>query len=98
MKFSFLIGLVIFSLASISLVASDCQEATAQDSHAAANNPQSQETMQDMSGMHHQPEKFVDEILHHATAGTSAQPNSTAEPMIMLPKGNWLFMFHGAAF
>ena len=47
---------------------------------------------------HQQPDNFIDEILHHTTAGTSAQPNSTVEPMIMLPKGNWLFMFHGAAF
>ena len=57
--------------------------------------------MDDMPGMHQgsdEPESFIDEILHHSTSGTSAQPNSTAEPMIMLPKGNWLFMFHGVAF
>jgi len=49
-------------------------------------------------GAHQEPVSFVDEILHHSTAGTSAQPNSTPEPMIMLAKGNWLFMFHGEAF
>ena len=59
--------------------------------------------MPDMPGMQHgtthqQPATFIDEILHHSTSGTSAQPNSTAEPMIMHPIGNWLFMFHGTAF
>jgi len=59
--------------------------------------------MPDMPGMQHgtthqQPATFIDEILHHSTSGTSAQPNSTAEPMIMRPIGNWLFMFHGTAF
>jgi hypothetical protein len=58
--------------------------------------------MDDMPGMNHaahqQPTTFIDEILHHSTAGTSAQPNSTAEPMIMLAKGKWLFMFHGEVF
>lgn len=64
------------------------------------DQPQS-ESMADMPGMEHsarQPISFIDEILHHSTAGTSAQPNSTAEPMVMRPKGNWMFMFHGAAF
>jgi hypothetical protein len=104
MKFSFLIGLVFFSLSSISLAASDDQTATAQEhSPSTSDKTQSHETMQNMPGMQHgalheQPDNLIDEILHHATAGTSAQPNSTAEPMIMLPKGKWLLMFHGAAF
>lgn len=59
--------------------------------------------MPDMPGMQHdsahqQPMIFIDEILHHSTAGTSAQPNSTAEPMIMRSRGKWMFMFHGQAF
>jgi len=41
---------------------------------------------------------FIDEILDHTTAGTSAQPNSVAEPMLMRSRGGWLWMFHGAAF
>jgi hypothetical protein len=65
--------------------------------------PDPHQEMPDMPGMqhtmgHHQPMTFIDEILHHDTAGTSAQPNSTAEPMIMVQKGKWLFMFHGDAF
>ncbi|MBZ5490816.1 MAG: hypothetical protein LAO76_07780 [Acidobacteriia bacterium] len=59
--------------------------------------------MQDMPGMQHsstheQPMTFINEILLHDTAGTSAQPNSTDGPMIMRVHGKWMFMFHGAAF
>jgi len=41
---------------------------------------------------------FINKILLHDTAGTSAQPNSTDEPMIMHARGKWMFMFHGVAF
>jgi hypothetical protein len=61
------------------------------------------DTMQDMPGMQHSaehtwPMTFIDEILLHATAGTSAQPTSTDSPMIMRVRGKWMFMFHGTAF
>lgn len=55
--------------------------------------------MPGMPGMDHGSEpSLIDEILHHSTSGTSAQPNSVAEPMIMRPAGSWLFMFHGEVF
>ena len=59
--------------------------------------------MQDMPGMQHdsahmQPLTFINKILLHDTAGTSAQPNSIDEPMIMHVRGKWMFMFHGVAF
>jgi hypothetical protein len=59
--------------------------------------------MPDMPGMQHgsahqHSMMFIDEILHHDTAGTSAQPNSTDEPMIMRFRGKWMFMFHGVTF
>ncbi|HLW52330.1 MAG TPA: hypothetical protein VKW06_05770 [Candidatus Angelobacter sp.] len=41
---------------------------------------------------------FLDEILLHSLSGTSAEPNSVDHPMIMLEKGGWMLMFHGAAF
>ena len=44
------------------------------------------------------PTSFIEEILHHATAGTSAAPNSTPHDMLMTPKGAWMLMFHGAGF
>ena len=41
---------------------------------------------------------FIEEILAHNTAGTSAEPNSTPHDMLMTQKGAWTIMFHGAAF
>jgi hypothetical protein len=82
------------------------QEAqVAHDQHGARSTPSLKldDSMQDMHGMQHdaihqQPMTFIDEILHHDTAGTSAQPDSTEEPMIMRFRGKWMFMFHGEAF
>ncbi len=44
------------------------------------------------------PITFIDEILDHATSGTSVQPNSVSQPMIMVTKGQWMFMFHNEVF
>src|SRR5579871_3933155 len=44
------------------------------------------------------PATFIDEILHHSTSGTSAEPNSTPMPMLMTSKGEWMLMFHGVVF
>ena len=49
-----------------------------------------------MEQMH--PKTFIAEVRHHAASGTSAEPNSTPAPMLMLMKGNWMLMFHGNAF
>jgi hypothetical protein len=48
--------------------------------------------------MHMQPETFLDEIEHHSSSGTSAEPNSTPTPMLMGAKGEWEFMFHANVF
>lgn len=49
-----------------------------------------------MSEMH--PKTFVQQIEHHASSGTSAEPNSTPVPMVMSMKGSWMLMFHANAF
>ncbi|MES2219622.1 MAG: hypothetical protein V4587_01490 [Acidobacteriota bacterium] len=41
---------------------------------------------------------FTEEILHHATSGTSAEPNSTPMPMMMTMRGSWMLMFHANVF
>jgi hypothetical protein len=46
----------------------------------------------------HQPTTFIEEILHHGTAGTSAEPASTPHEMLMTEKGAWILMFHGGGF
>ena len=43
------------------------------------------EQMQQMQQM--QPKTFLQEIQHHATSGTSAEPNSTPTPMVMTMRG-----------
>jgi hypothetical protein len=47
-----------------------------------------------------QPKDFIQQIERHAASGTSAEPNSTPTPMIMMMtmKGNWMLMFHANAF
>jgi hypothetical protein len=45
-----------------------------------------------------QPHSFLEEIQHHATSGTTAEPNSTPAPMVMSMHGNWMLMLHGVAF
>ena len=101
------LSITVFFLLFFSHFAAAAEEPqAAQHRHGTkqAQEPQaSQDSMQDMPGMqhdagHHHAATFIDEILHHSTAGTSAQPNSMDEPMIMRPSGKWLFMFHGAAF
>ena len=45
-----------------------------------------------MQQMH--PQSFIEEIQHHGSSGTSAEPNSTPVPMLMDMKGPWMLMFH----
>lgn len=73
---------------------------------AVAQNPPPT-SMPPMSGMDSgmmrlmdqmQPKSFLQAIQHHASSGTSAEPNSTPAPMLMSMKGAWMLMFHGNAF
>jgi len=45
-----------------------------------------------------QPKYFIQQIEHHASSGTSAEPNSTPAPMAMTMKGEWMVMFHANVF
>jgi hypothetical protein len=49
-----------------------------------------------MQQMH--PQSFLQQIQHHASSGTSAEPNSTPAPMLMEMKGPWMLMFHANVF
>jgi hypothetical protein len=44
------------------------------------------------------PQSLLAEIEHHASSGTSAEPNSTPAPMWMRMHGEWMWMFHGNGF
>ncbi len=94
------ISFIVFSAAAFTQ-----QTEAAQDQHGARSTTSLKldDSMQDMQGMQHdsvdkKSGKFIDKILHHDTAGTSAQPNSINEPMIMRVWGKWMLMFHGTAF
>ena len=107
MKHSFLFNLIILLILFSSTIFGQ-NTPSSQHQHGGDPTPPAKpddrmQDMLDMPGMqhgsaHNQRITFIDEILHHATAGTSAQPNSTDEPMIMRLHGKWMFMFHGVAF
>jgi hypothetical protein len=103
MKISFLAAFILFLLTHFDVAAAAAEDETQAAQQQSTLQSPSEADMPDMPGMqhgmpHHQPVTFIGEILHHDTSGTSAQPNSTSEPMIMLIKGKWTFMFHGVAF
>jgi hypothetical protein len=52
----------------------------------------------EMPGMAADQPSFLDAIVQHAISGTDAEPNSVENPMIMVQKGEWTLMFHGATF
>jgi hypothetical protein len=67
--------------------------------------PGGQHDMQGMAGMDQHgmsmemaAGSLAEEIQSHDTSGTSAEPDSTPIPMLMLTKGAWTLMFHGVAF
>jgi hypothetical protein len=69
-----------------------------QHQHPSPTPTPQQQTAMNMPGMQHdhtaESTDFIGQILHHATPGTSAEPNSSFAPMIMEPLGGWNFMFH----
>jgi hypothetical protein len=62
--------------------------------------PDQMQGMGGMAGLMQQmhPKSFIQQIQHHASSGTSAEPNSTPAPMLMTMKGSWMLMFHANAF
>jgi hypothetical protein len=81
--------------------------AWAQDVASAQGGDAAQMQGMDMPGskkvepgmsMHMHPETFIQEIEHHSSSGSSAEPNSTPTPMLMGKIGQWEFMFHANVF
>ena len=91
-------------LLELSLPNSSAQQGSPNHSMSSMDMPAAQmsshEQMSGMAGMMDQmhPKTFIQEIRHHATSGTGAEPNSVPAPMLMSMKGNWMLMFHGNAF
>ena len=72
------------------------QENAEMPSHHMSSNGQMGGMAEMMEQMH--PKTFIAEVRHHAASGTSAEPNSTPTPMLMLTRVNWMLMFHGNVF
>lgn len=68
--------------------------AQSQTSASQSMGSMNMDGMREMMDMNHSA-TFIDEILHHFSAGTSAEPNSTPHEMQMTRKGAWMLMFHG---
>jgi hypothetical protein len=87
-----------------SLLNSSAQQGTPNESMGGMDMPSAQmsshKQMGGMSEMMEQmhPKTFIQEVRHHATSGTSAEPNSVTAPMLMSMKRNWMLMFHANAF
>lgn len=98
--FVFLVG----TFASPTLAQEDHHEHSAASTQSAPSDRDrdrdQNESMPNMAehSQHAAPETFIDEILEHATSGTSAQPNSVPQPMFMTGTGKWMFMFHNEIF
>jgi hypothetical protein len=87
-----------------SVLASE-QASGIQNSHQQQPSSSQDMGQMQMSEMNHHamnmetaPKDFLEEIQHHSTSGTSAEPNSSPTPMLMTMKGKWMLMFHGEAF
>ncbi len=69
---------------------------------AQQSMPQMSMPMSDKPGMMEMMNRdnstFAQQIMHHASSGTSAEPNSTPTPMWMKMHGDWMLMFHANAF
>ncbi|HEY2352635.1 MAG TPA: hypothetical protein VGH83_08990 [Candidatus Acidoferrum sp.] len=102
---------LIQAMAAVVLLSPLCawaQESTPQGGDVSPANDMSQNDMSqmNMSGaqsaknamMHMHAVTFAQEIEHHSSSGTSAEPNSTPAPMLMATKGQWRFMFHANVF
>ena len=70
-----------------------------------ASEPGGQGDTQSMAGMDQHgmsmemtASSLTEQIQNHDTSGTSAEPDSTPTPMLMMTKGAWTLMFHGVAF
>ena len=91
-------------LLELSLLNSSAQQGSPNHSMGGMDMPSapmsSHGQISGMAGMMDQmhPKTFIQEVRHHATSGTSGEPNSVPAPMLMSMKGNWMLMFHGNAF
>src|SRR6202522_3857172 len=83
---------LIWHLSAVAVLTVSClAQNTGHDMNMSEQN-QSAQTMPNMSGMSSSMPSF------HASSGTAWQPASVTDPMWMISRGDWEFMFHGTVF
>jgi len=92
--FYFLLPLCVFALFLPALFAQDATAVSPEPSTSQSLFDQSMTGM-DMNAPH---AIFIDQVLAHTSSGTSMDPASSPESMLMAMRSNWMFMFHGVAF
>ncbi len=100
--------LLFIALVNLSCFVVPAFRASGQTSGLVMDTPGESQSMQEMPGMDTDKTttgemsmsagSLIESLLHHATSGTDAEPNSTPFGMLMATKGNWTLMFHGEAF
>src|SRR5258708_19236652 len=88
---------------ALPIAAQEQPEQTGHD-HSGQHQPADAHQDHDMANMpgmrhdHMQPASFIDEILHHAPSGTSAEPNSPPLPMLLFTPNQWPLILPPPAF
>ena len=62
------------------------------------NMPKQGMSQQQMSMGMTAPTTFIEQIVNHESAGTTAEPAATPHDMLMTQRGAWTLMFHGSMF
>ena len=85
-----------FPVIALLVISSLAQNADPDKSMSEQN--QSAQTMPNVSGMNMNDAALSSMPSFHASSGTAWQPASVTEPMWMISRGGWEFMFHGTVF
>ena len=84
---------VVFAVSGRALLGQDFPPASGEHRQHQMNQMSMSQAPMNMA-----PASFIDSIRMHTSSGTSAEPESTATPMLMTTRGQWSLMLHGAAF
>jgi hypothetical protein len=88
------------ALASFRPALSQSPTASSGSTHTDPSNQQKNQSMSEgMANMNMggPTESLTDNVLRHTTSGTDLEPDSTAPPMLMQMRNNWMLMLHGQA-
>ena len=89
---------LIWHLSAVAVLTVSCLAQNADhDRNMSEQNPSAQ-TMPNVSGMNMNDAALSSMPSFHASSGTAWQPASVTDPMWMISRGGWEFMFHGTVF